>query len=223
VEEKEFVWMKMLNNAKAFRNEFEIKLINENQYKSLSKQTLLNIFFERRCPMKYNYHNVQSLNEYDLIISTIKWANEQDNPDEILKDFIYLFDLSQLTMKQKQEIDLTLKMNRSDLYLILNKSKFLSNKLIEKYHLSQTSLSWRLFYTSPLLFNIESQLEYQQTFQPIIYVLQQNSLHERTLINISIDDTITLVLDINKDALINRTEQTNQNQSQITLQIQPGI
>ncbi|CAF0846345.1 unnamed protein product [Adineta steineri] len=222
--QNEFIWMKMLNNAKKFRNEFEMKLINENQYKCLSKETLLNLFFERRCPTKYNYNNVQSLNEYDLIISTIKWVNEQDNSNEILKDFIYLFDLSQLTMKQKQDIDLTLQINRSYLYSILNKSKILSNELIEKYHLSQTSLSWRLFYTSPKLFNINSLLEYQQTFQPIIYVLQQNSIHERILINISIDDTITLVLDINKDALINiPQQQTNYNQSQICYQIQPGL
>ncbi len=210
----------MLNNAKRFREEFENKLINENHFKCLSKETLLNLLFERRCPNKFNYNNVQSFNEYHLIISIIKWANEQENPDEYLKDFIYLFDFSQLTIEQKQNIELSLKINREDLYSILNKSRILSNELIQKYHLSQTSLSWRLFYISPKLFNIKSQLEFQQTFQPIIYVLKQNSLHERTLINISIDDTITLVLDISKDAII---EQINPNKSQITYQIQPGI
>ncbi|CAF4770051.1 unnamed protein product, partial [Rotaria sp. Silwood2] len=89
IEKNEFVWIKMLNNAKKFKEEFQIKLINENQFKSLSKKTLLNILYERRCPYIYNYHNGQSLNEYSLIITIIKWANEQENSDEILKDFIY--------------------------------------------------------------------------------------------------------------------------------------
>ena len=86
----------MLNNAKKFKEEFEIKLINNNQFNSLSKETLLNIFYERRCPYKYSYNNIQSLDEYTLIITTIKWANRHENSDEILKDFIYLFDLSQV-------------------------------------------------------------------------------------------------------------------------------
>jgi len=222
-EQKEFVWIKMLNNAKTFKEEFEMKLINENQFKCLSKETLLNLFIERRCPNQFNYNNVQSLNEYYLIILTINWANEQNNSDEFLKDFIYLFDFSQLTIEQKQNIELSLKIDRSYLYSILNKSKILSNELIQKYHLSETSLSWRLFYISPKLFNIKSQLEYQQTFQPIIYVLQQNSLHQRTLINISIDENITLVLDIYKNAIIDVPQQINGNKSQITYQIQPGI
>ncbi|CAF4082548.1 unnamed protein product, partial [Rotaria sordida] len=222
IDKKEFVWIKMLNNAKKFKEEFQIKLINENQFKTLSKETLLNILYERRCPYLYNYNNVQSLNEYSLIITTIKWANEQENSDDILKDFIYLFDFSQLTMEQKQNIELSLKIDQSYLYSILNKSKLLSKELITKYHLSDTSLSWRLFYTSPKLFNISSLIEYEQTFQPIIYVLKQNSLHERTLINISIDDNITLVLDIYKDAF-HELQQTNQNQSQIIFQIQPGL
>ncbi|CAF4614234.1 unnamed protein product, partial [Rotaria sp. Silwood2] len=64
IEKNEFVWIKMLNNAKKFKEEFQIKLINENQFKSLSKKTLLNILYERRCPYIYNYHNGQSLNEY---------------------------------------------------------------------------------------------------------------------------------------------------------------
>ncbi|CAF3019367.1 unnamed protein product [Rotaria sp. Silwood2] len=89
IEKNEFVWIKMLNNAKKFKEEFQIKLINENQFKSLSKETLLNILYERLCPYIYNYNNVQSLNEYSLIITIIKWANEQENSDEILKDFIY--------------------------------------------------------------------------------------------------------------------------------------
>lgn len=101
----------------------------------------------------------------------------------------------------------------------MNKSKLLSKELINKYHLSETSLSWRLFYTSPKLFKISSQLEYEQTFQPIIYVLKQNSLHERTLINVSIDDNITLVLDIWKNAL---TEQSPSMDSKATFQIQSG-
>jgi hypothetical protein len=222
-QEKEFVWMKMLNNAKKFREDFENKLLNENQFQCLSKETLLNLLFERRCPNKFNYNNVQSFNEYHLIISIIKWANEQENPDEYLKDFIYLFDFSQLTIEQKQNIELSLKINREDLYSILNKSRILSNEIIEKYHLSETPLSWRLFYISPKLFNIKSQLEFQQTFQPIIYVLKQNCQHERTLINISIDDTITLVLDISKDAIIEVPQQINPKKSQITYQIQPGI
>ncbi|CAF4884205.1 unnamed protein product [Rotaria sp. Silwood1] len=222
IEKKEYIWIKLLNNAKKFKEQFEIKLINENQYKSLSKETLLNILYERRCPYLYNYNNVQSLNEYSLIITIIKWANEQENSDEILKDFIYLFDFSQLTIEQKQNIELSLKIDQSYLYSILNKSKLLSKELIDKYHLSDTCLSWRLFYTSPKLFNISSLVEYEQTFQPIIYVLKQNFLHERTLINISIDDNITLVLDIYKDAL-HESQQINQNQSQITFQIQPGI
>ena len=44
---------------------------------------------------------------------------KQDNSDEILKDFIYLFDFSQLTIEQKQNIELSLKINRLDLYSIL--------------------------------------------------------------------------------------------------------
>lgn len=223
IQEKEFIWIKMLNNAKKFREEFQIKLINENEFKYLSKEDLLNIFYERRCPNKYNYNNIQSLNEYDLIILIINWIKQQENSDEILKDFIYLFDFSQLTIEQKQNIELSLKINRIDLYLILNKSKILSKQIIEKYHLSQTSLSWRLFYVSPKLFNIKSQYEYQQTFKPIIYVLQQNSLYQRTLINISIDDTITLVLDFHKNAITHLTEQINQNKSKIIYQVQPGI
>ena len=118
---------------------------------------------------------------------------------------------------------MSLKIDRSYLYSILNKSKILSNELIRKYHLFHTSLSWRLFYASPKLYNISSQYEHEQTFQPIIYVLKQNSLHERTLVNISIDDTITLVLDINKDAISEVSNETNQYRSYLTLQIQPGI
>ena len=53
----------MLNNAKKFKEEFQIKLINDNQFNSLSKETLLNIFYERRCPYKYSYNNIQSLDE----------------------------------------------------------------------------------------------------------------------------------------------------------------
>lgn len=92
----DFVWIKMLNNARRFRENFQARLIHENQYKSLSKETLLNILYERRCPSNYNFNNVQSFNEYSLIITTIKWCNEQENSDEILKDFIYLFDFSQV-------------------------------------------------------------------------------------------------------------------------------
>ncbi|CAM4843339.1 unnamed protein product, partial [Rotaria magnacalcarata] len=220
IEKKQFVWIKMLNEAKKFKEEFQIRLINENQFKSLSKETLLNILYERRCPYKYNFANAQSLNEYSLIVTTIKWSNEQENPDEILKDFIYLFDFSQLTMEQKQNIELSLKIGQSYLYSILNRSKLLSKELINKYHLSDNCLSWRLFYTSPKLFNISSRFEFEQTLQPIIYVLEQNSLHEKTLINISIDDTITLVLDICKDALSRQSQLTNSNESKITFQIQ---
>ncbi|CAF4079546.1 unnamed protein product [Rotaria magnacalcarata] len=223
IEKKQFVWIKMLNEAKKFKEEFQIRLINENQFKSLSKETLLNILYERRCPYKYNFANTQSLNEYSLIVTTIKWSNEQENSDEILKDFIYLFDFSQLTMEQKQNIELSLKIGQSYLYSILNKSKLLSKELINKYHLSDNCLSWRLFYTSPKLFNISSRFEFEQTLQPIIYVLEQNSLHEKTLINISIDDTITLVLDICKDALSRQSQLTNSNESKITFQIQSGL
>ena len=133
-----------------------------------------------------------------MIISILKWANQ----DEDLEDFIYLFDFSQLTIEQKQDIELSLKINREYLYSILKKSRILSNEIIDKYHLSETCLSWRLFYVSPKLFRLQSQIEFQQTFQPIIYVLNQNSQHERTLINISIDDTMTLVLDIHRNAIL---------------------
>ncbi|CAF3472132.1 unnamed protein product [Rotaria socialis] len=223
IEKKEFVWIKMLNEAKKFKEEFQIRLINENQFKSLTKETLLNILYERRCPYKYNFTNAQSLNEYSLIVTTIKWSNEEENSDEILKDLIYLFDFSQLTMEQKQNVELSLKIDQSYLYSILNKSKILSKELINKYHLSDTCLSWRLFYTSPKLFNISSRYEFEQTLQPIIYVLKQNSLHEKTLINISIDDTITLVLDICKDALSLQPQLANSNESKTTFQIQPGL
>ncbi|CAF1514128.1 unnamed protein product [Adineta ricciae] len=222
-EGKEYVWMKMLNNAKKFRDEFQTKLLTENRYTGLSKTTLLNMFYERRCPALLTYNNTQSLNEYELIISTIKWINEQQDSDELLRTFIYLFDFSQLTMKQKQDIELSLKIPRVYLYAILNKSKILSNELIDKYHLSQTPSSWRLFYTSPKLFQMESQIEYEQTFQPMIYVLKQNSSHERTLICISINDTITLVLDIYQNALSLVTEQTNSNQSSVLWQIRAGL
>jgi len=197
-DKNEFIWMKMLKNAKKFKEEFETKLINENQLNYLSKETLLNILFERRCPNNFNYHNTQSFSEYQLIISILKWANQ----DEDLEDFIYLFDFSQLTIEQKQDIELSLKINREYLYSILKKSRILSNEIIDKYHLSETCLSWRLFYVSPKLFRLQSQIEFQQTFQPIIYVLNQNSQHERTLINISIDDTMTLVLDIHRNAIL---------------------
>ena len=218
-ENQDFVWVKMLNEAKKFRQDFQKELIEQNRLTVLSKETLLNIFYQRRCPHKYELNNIQSLDEYTLIMSTINWANQQDHPQEILKDFIYLFDLTQLTIEQKQNIELSLRIKQQDLYSTLTKSRILSKELIEKYHLSQSSLPWRLFYFSPKLFNIQSQLEYEQTFQPIIYLFKQDSLPQRTLINISIDDTITLILDIYKDALI---EQINTNKSQITFQIQSG-
>lgn len=212
----------MLKNAKEFREDFQRKLINENQFPCLSKESLLNLFYHRRCPNQFHSHHIQSLNEYQLIISTIRWANEQDNPQHILKDFIYLFDTSQLTMEQKQNIELSLRIDQKDLYSILNKSRILSNELIDKYHFNETSLSWRLFYTSPKFFKIESQFEFEQIFEPIIYVFQQNSIHQRILINISIDQTITLVFDIYQNALVLTDDQFKNNQREITYQIQSG-
>jgi hypothetical protein len=104
IEKKEFVWMKMLAKAKEFKQNFEAQQINQNIISVLSKQSLLNLFFERRNPTKYNFHNTQSFNEYDLIITTIKWCNEQENSQEVLNDFIYLFDFSQVSSKNNQDI-----------------------------------------------------------------------------------------------------------------------
>lgn len=212
----------MLKNAKEFRENFQKKLINENQNPCLSKESLLNLFYHRRCPTQFPSHHIQSLNEFQLIISTIQWANEQNNSRDILKDFIYLFDTSQLTIEQKQDLELSLKIDPKDLYSILNKSRILSNELIEKYHLNETSFSWRLFYTSPKFFQIESQFELEQIFEPIIYVFKQNSLHQRTLINISIDPTITLVFDIYQNALSLIDDPLKNNHQEMTYQIQSG-
>jgi hypothetical protein len=129
-------------------------------------------------------------------------------------------------MAQKQNIELSLQVDRFNLYSILNKSKMLSNEMIQKYHFTETPLSWRLYYVSPRLFNMPSETVQEETLEPIIYVLKNNEQHERTLINISIDDTITLVLEISRNALTvepDPTDGTNSNRSEVTFRIEPGM
>lgn len=89
----EFVWMKMLKRAKEFREKFQ----TGDKIELLTKETLLKIFLERRQPLKFHLTNSQTLSEFDLIVTTIKWCRNQENSRQILDEFLYLFDLSQVS------------------------------------------------------------------------------------------------------------------------------
>ncbi|CAF1510842.1 unnamed protein product, partial [Didymodactylos carnosus] len=221
---KEFVWIKMRKNGESF---IKSSIIQSDLDMLLSKQTLLNIFLERRCPQYYNFYNTQSLDEYNLICLAIKWCNEQkDGNGENLKDFYSLFDFSQLTMKQKRDIELSCAIEHSNIiYDSLQKSKILSNELIKQYHLNQTTSTWRLYYVSSSLFNVESSSSSNLSLAPIIYALKDNKKLQRTLINIRIDLNVTLVFDIDSGALSNDPDVITDRHDKAmstTYQINPG-
>lgn len=97
VNENKFVWMKMIERAKEFRKRFQTDRIQQQDLTILTKESLLELFRERRSPTTAQKFPSQTLKENELIVATLKWCNEQENGDEILKQLMYFFDFSQVS------------------------------------------------------------------------------------------------------------------------------